>query len=261
MSQFKYTLPSGSTFTMTAPEGTTQPEADYIFYSQIASGSLVGFVPGQSVSGTQSTAIKFALSRLDRGTAGVDDRVILSIISGLPVISSIPNLVNIPLESPITQADFVNINVNNTFAPSAIGPLASNQVQGIMAQIANFVSDQRINLGIITTAQLTTQQVNQTIVDQETGIGLYGFLCEQLEQAGYVKPGTYLRFVAVDDDNFVNTMNSPGIWTGLNGIYSLDEFLNSLPDQNTAQLTLMKNGYDSLQQHEKNFLNNYKNNL
>jgi hypothetical protein len=240
MSQFKYTLPSGSTFTMDAPEGTTQAQADYIFYSQLAAGSLVGIVPGQSISGTTSTAVKFALSRLDRGTAGVDDQVVLAIISGLPTISegfTIPDFVNIPLENPITQADFVNINADNTFAPTAIGPLNSSQVQGLMAQVANFVTQQRVNQGI---------QSSNATVNQNTGIGIYGLFCEQLEQAGYVKPGTYLRFIAINPNDFVSTMNSPGIWTGLNGIYSLDEFLNSLSDQSTAHLTLMHNGYESL---------------
>jgi hypothetical protein len=228
MSQFKYTLPSGSTFTMTAPDGTTQSEADYIFYNQVASGALVGFVPGQSKSGTQTAAVKFALSRLDRGTAGVDDQVILSVINGLPTISGIPNLVNVPLENPITQANIVNIGANSTFTPAAIGPLNASQVQGLLAQVANF-----------------TNQAADTIT-QTNGVGIYGLFCEQLEQAGYVKPGTYLQFIAVDPADFVTTMNSPGIWTGLNGIYSLDDFLNSLADQNTAQSTLMQNGYESL---------------
>jgi hypothetical protein len=228
MSQFKYTLPSGSTFTMTAPDGTTQTEADYIFYNQVASGALVGFVPGQSKSGTQTAAVKFALSRLDRGTAGIDDQVVLSIINGLPTISGIPNLINVPLENPITQANVVNIGANNTFTSATIGPLNVNQVQGLMAQVANF-----------------TNQRSDTIT-QTKGVGIYGLFCEQLEQAGYVKPGTYLQFIAVDPNDFITTMNSPGIWTGLNGIYSLDDFLNSLADQNTAQSTLMQNGYESL---------------
>jgi len=246
MSQFKYTLPSGATFTLEAPEGTTQAEADYIFYSQVASGTLVGFAPGQSIGGAPSAAVKFALSRLERGTAGVDDIVVLSITSGIPTISgSIPNLINVPLENPITQADFVNINADNTFAPTEIGPLNVSQVQGLMAQVANFTSQQRQNQGIITPT-INTTTANQTIVNQITGIGIYGLFCEQLEQAGYVKPGTYLRFIAIDPNDFVSTMNSPGIWTGLNGIYSLDEFLISLSDQNSAQLTLMRNGYESL---------------
>ena len=168
MSQFKYTLPSGSTFTMDAPAGTTQAEADYIFYSQVASGALVGFVPGQSVSGTQSTLVKFALSRLDRGIAGVDDNVVLAIIQGLPTINtttsvsgsaiptSLPDLNNVPLVNPITQADFVNINVNNTFAQTPIGPITVNQVQGLIAQIANFFDQ------------------SATAITQTDGVGIYG---------------------------------------------------------------------------------------
>ena len=71
MAQFKYTLPSGAEFELQAPTGTTQAQADYAFYSQVAAGALVGFVPGQSVSGSTSTLAKFTLSRLNRGTAGV----------------------------------------------------------------------------------------------------------------------------------------------------------------------------------------------
>ena len=66
MAQFKYTLPSGKRFTMTAPAGTTQAQANQIFYSQVAAGSLVGFTAGQSISGAKSSVTKFALSRLDR---------------------------------------------------------------------------------------------------------------------------------------------------------------------------------------------------
>ena len=76
MSQFNYNLPSGANFVMQAPEGTTQNQADFIFYSQVAAGSLVGFSPGQSISAASSAVVNFELSRLDRGTAGVDDTVI-----------------------------------------------------------------------------------------------------------------------------------------------------------------------------------------
>ena len=243
MSQFKYTLPSGNTFTMNAPEGTTPAQADFIFYSQVASGSLVGFAPGQSISSIQSATIKFALSRLDRGTAGTDepailainngtgittDQTILSIVNGITTTNSIPNLINVPLENPINQADFVNITANNTFSPTPIGPLDSSQVQGLMAQLANFVGQPA------------------GVISQTLGIGIYGAFCEQLEQAGYVKPGTYLQFIAPNENDFISTMSSPSVWTGFNGIYDLGEFLNSLLDQNTAQLILLQIGYDSL---------------
>ena len=227
MSQFKYTLPSGSTWTMNAPAGTTQAQADYIFYSQAAAGALVGVSVGQTIGGAPTAAVKFALSRLDRGTAGVDDRVILSIVNGLPTISGIPNLVNVPLTNPITQANLANTGVNNTYTAPAIGPLNSSQVQGLLAQITNFIG----------------QPYN--VMTNETGIGQYGLDCQQLEQAGYVKPGTYQQFI-FDPSPLVDVVSAPGIWTGQNGINSVTNFLNSPAAQNNAMATLMSNGYNSL---------------
>ena len=226
MSQFKYTLPSGAKFTITAPAGTTQTQADKIFYTQVAAGSLVGFTAGQSISSTQSTAVKFALSRLDRGTAGVPDTVILAIVNGLPTITGIPSLVNTPLQNPITAANIASIK-STSFTPAPIGPLSSSQVQGLMAQLANFV-DQPAN-----------------VMTNDKGVGQYGLDCQQLEQAGYVKPGTYQQFI-FDPSPLTDVMSAPGIFTGLNGINTAREFLNNPAAQNGAMSSLMTNAYNSL---------------
>ena len=207
MAKFKYTLPSGATFTMQAPAGTTQAQADYTFYSQVAAGALVGFVPGQSVSGTTSSLAKFELSRLDRGTAGVDDTVILAIINGLPTVANIPSLINTALTNPVTQANIAAIAGTGFTAP-AIGSLTSEQTQALMAQVAN-----------------TVDQAPTTATD-ETGVGQYGFSCQQLEMAGYVKPGTWQEFIQNGASTLVAVLSAPGIWTGLNGIYFLADFLN-----------------------------------
>jgi hypothetical protein len=227
MSQFDYTLPSGVAFTMQAPEGTTQSQADKIFYSQVAAGALVGFIPGQSVSGTTSALAKFALSRLDRGTAGVDDTVILAIVNGLPATANIPSLVNVPLQNPVTRANIAGISSSGFTAP-AIGSLTSSQTQALMAQVANNVD-----------------QAADTITN-ETGVGRYGFSCQQLEMAGYVKPGTWQQFLQNGSGTLVDVLGAPGIWTGLFGINSLTQFLNNINAQNNAQATLMQNGYSSL---------------
>jgi hypothetical protein len=228
MAQFKYTLPSGAQFTVEMPSGTTQTQADYTFYSQVAAGALVDLVPGQSISGTTSNLAKFTLSRLDRGIAGVDDTVILSIVNGLPTVAGIPSLVNTPLTNPVTQANIAAITGTGFTAP-AIGSLTSNQTQALMAQVSNTVDQPA------------------TIATNETGVGKYGLSCQQLEIAGYVKPNTWQQFIKNGPSTLVEVLGAPGVWTGLNGIYSLEEFLNSSYAQNDAQATLMKNGYDSLQ--------------
>jgi hypothetical protein len=251
MAIFNYTLPSGNQFKLEAPGGTTQLEADTIFYEQVAAGSLVGYQPGQTLSSPATQITKFELSRLDRGTAGVDSNPILAISQGLPVSSSdvttqsilaaiqslpipigVPNLTQVPLDSPIDEADVVNIK-GDDFAPDSIkanGVTALNeyQVQKILAQLAKLVD-----------------QPADTIT-LEKGIGRFGFTCEQLEITGYVKAGTSQRYLLNNPSNFVAVMSSPSVWTGKNGVYSLADLLNSAVLQNRIQVQLMQQGYEAL---------------
>jgi hypothetical protein len=213
---------------MDAPANTTQNQADFIFYNQVAAGALVEFEVGQSVSEVGTIRAKFELSRLDRGTAGVDDTVILSIINGLPTVADLPSLINVPLTNPITQASIAQITSTGFTAP-AIGSLTSDQTLALMAQVASTV-DQVAN-----------------VITNETGVGSYGLDCQQLEMAGYVKPGTWQQFLQNSSSNLVDVLNAPGIWTGLDGINNAAEFLANSEAQNTAQATLMVNGYTSLQ--------------
>lgn len=229
MSQFKYTLPSGANFTLQASAETTPPQADFIFYSQVAAGALTGFVPGQSISGDSINDIRFDLGRLDRGTAGVNDRVILAIINGLPTVTTnLPVLIDTPLENPITSADLAEITASGFTAP-AIGSLTSNQTQAIMAQVANSVE------------QDPTEMTN------DKGVGQYGLSCQQLEMAGYVKPGTWQQFLQNGSSTLTDVLDAPGIWTGLGGVNNASDFLNNNAIQHTAQAQLMTQGYNSLQ--------------
>lgn len=227
MSQFEYTLPSGSQFKVTGPAQATQTQADRVFYEQVAAGSLVGYTAGQTLTSLASRVTKFELSRLDRGTAGVDTVAILSIVQNLPVVSGIPDLVNVPVINPIDQSDIV-LARGDDLGPSAVGPLTAFQVQTLQAQLTNLVD----------------QDFDQITVDK--GLGKYGFNCLQLEQAGYVKPGTYARYLASDPDSFVAVMNSPAIWTGLAGVSSLDDILYDVNTQNQVQNQLMDLSYSAL---------------
>jgi len=229
MNQFKYTLPSGANFTLQTSAETTPPQADVIFYSQVAAGALTGFVPGQSISGDSIDEVRFDLGRLDRGTAGVNDRVILAIINGLPTVTTnLPVLIDTPLENPITSADLAEIASSGFTAP-AIGSLTSNQTQAIMAQVANSVGQDP--------AEMT----------DDKGVGQYGLSCQQLEMAGYVKPGTWQQFLKNGSSTLTDVLDAPGIWTGLGGVNNASDFLNNNAIQHTAQAQLMTQGYNSLQ--------------
>lgn len=232
MSQFNYVLPSGAAFVVRGPADATQAQADRIFYEQVAAGGLVGYESGQTLTSTATQITKFELSRLDRGTAGVDTPTVLAVVQGLPVIAGIPNLSNVPITDPIDEADIVSIT-GDDFAPPGITAdgttvLSSYQVQKLLAQIANLVG----------------QESDQ--ISGNKGIGRFGFTAYALEEAGYVKPGTSLRFFAIDAEDFVTVMSSPSVWTGKDGIYNLNDLLNDPVLQNQIQVQLMQQGYNDL---------------
>lgn len=246
MSVFDYTLPSGAEFQVRGPASATQLQADKIFYEQVAAGSLVGYQPGQTLTGTATQITKFELSRLDRGTAGVDNFPVLSITQGLPITPAdlttqsvlaaiqalpipvgVPDLAEVPLTQAIDEADIVLIK-GEDLSPDSVGDLTEYQVQKILAQIANLVE----------------QESDQISLDK--GIGRYGFTAYQLEQVGIVKPGTSQKFFSSDSADFVAVMSSPSVWTGKYGVYSLSDLLGNADLQNKIQVKLMQQGYNEL---------------
>jgi hypothetical protein len=83
-------------------------------------------------------------------------------------------------------------------------------------------------------------------ISLEKGIGRFGFNAYQLEQAGYVKPGTSLKYFSQSNTEFVNIMSSPSVWTGRGGVYNLDSLLEDPLLQNQIQTRLMQQSYNSL---------------
>ena len=217
MAIYNYTLPSGARYVVDAPTGTTQAQVDFIFYSQVAAGSLVGYTRGQTLSSLGTKLTKFELSRLDRGTAGVDNVAILAIISGSPIVAQVPSLINVPLKNPITVADFAAVG-----STAAVGPLTPSETQAVIAQIANLVDQPYDEISV------------------EDGIGEYGLGTPQLEQAGYLKPGTS------DYPNFNCAISSPSVWTGKDGVYSLNDVLTNPILQTQMQTQVMQNSYSAL---------------
>ena len=191
MAKFTFNLPNGKLFTLEAPAGTTAAQAEQVYLEQLAAGAFIGLSAGDVLESPTTTGVQFALSRLDRGTAGVPDIPLLAIyndgiignnviignnaidgIIGQPgrptIISSLPELTDVPINNGITVSDYVDTSV----VTEPIGPLSATQVQAVMAAVAASVCQP---------ADMITNAL---------GVGKYGFNAEQLEAAGYLKPGT-----------------------------------------------------------------------
>jgi hypothetical protein len=218
MAIFKYTLPSGAKFDLDAPTGTTQTQADFIFYSQVATGGLVGYTIGQTLTSAQTRLTKFELSRLDRDTAGVDTVTILSIVTG-EIALSVPALLNTPLQTPITAADYAGTPVGLGLDP--VGPLGPDEVQAL-----------------ITTTEVYVDQPADTITD--TGIGTYNITPESLEKTGYLKPGTS------NYPDFACVIGTPSVWTGKDGVTSVAGILDDPGLQTRIQNGVLQLNYESL---------------
>lgn len=172
MAKFSFNLPNGLLFTLEAPAGTTAIEAERVYLEQLAAGAFVGLKAGDTLQSPTTTGVQFSLSRLDRGTAGVPDVPLLAIY-GEAVVSSLPALRDVPINNGITVSDYVDTSV----VTASIGPLTPTNVQAIMSAVAASVCQPA------------------DVITNELGVGKYGFNAEQLEAAGYLKPGTAARFL------------------------------------------------------------------
>jgi hypothetical protein len=215
MAIFKYNLPSGNEFELITPDGYTQAQADLLFYSQVAAGSLVGYSIGQTLTSAQTRLTNFELSRLERDTAGVDRVTILSIVTG-EIALSVPSLLNTPLRTPITAADYAA-----TGEVVGVGPFTPEEVQAL-----------------ITATEVFVDQETDTITD--TGIGTYNLTPESLEKTGYLKPGTgnYPDFACV--------VGTPSVWTGKDGVTSVAGILDDPGLQTKIQNGVLQLNYESL---------------
>lgn len=313
MNKFEYELSTGEKYVVTAPEGTTQSQADLVFYSQVASGALVGYENGQTLSAATVTPITNELSRQSRGTAGVpgiltgvytnkknivnsiynavvggefaelpltpitedpckkqppdspvragsqvpltpqsgalvqsiysqtaapqgfngyfsptETEFSASVLAKYPAINAMVNLGQVPVQSPIDQADII-LAKGQLLSATAVGTLDAFQIQTIMAQAIKLVDQP------------------SDVISQEKGVGKYGLSCYQLERTGYVKPGISGRYIETNLSDFVSVMNTPSIWTGKNGVVSLDDILSDSTQQDVIFNTLLEQGYAGLQ--------------
>lgn len=261
-------------FDIKGPPGLTREQAFEIFKKQASAGSLVGFKPGEVLSaatqaadglpgaqalvaqaqaglsstlGSASSALAQAGGALGGNLAGTAAGLTalvgpaVSSISGVgsalvgaaskagSVATSALQTINSALTktplgaSPINLADFTK----TIPAVSSIGPMAAAQVTGLLAQAKNLVG-----------------QSASTITNAK-GIGEYGLNIQQLETAGYVKPGIS-NLLTQGASSLAAIAKSPSIWTGKDGIKGLSGLLASPSTQGLIQQDLMTKGVAGL---------------
>lgn len=126
--------------------------------------------------------------------------------------------------APITVGDFAAMPA----IKQSVGPLNGQQLTGMMAQMAKQVN----------------QPFNQ--MSESLGVGKFGFSPQQLETAGFLKPGTYNSFLSQGNNTMEQILNSPSVWTGKGGITNVSSLLSNSDAQTGIQASLYKTTFDAL---------------
>jgi hypothetical protein len=171
--------------------------------------ALVG--PAVSSLGTAGSALVGAAAKAG-SVATASIQTINSALTNVPVG---PNTINV--------ADFAK----TIPAVNGIGPMDSAQVTGVLAQAKNLVGQ------------------SASTISNAKGIGEFGLNIQQLETAGYVKPGIS-NLLAQGASSLAAVAKSPASWTGKGGIQDLSGLLASPSTQGLIQQDLMAKGVAGL---------------
>lgn len=217
MNVFKFVTPLGQSVEITGPAGSTYEQAQAIFSRQSTTGSLVGLRPGDILNSFVQAkgGLTTALAQV---TTGIQPGNLYQIASGL---TKIPNL---PVQNPVNISTFVNTPV---LGVSTVGPLSTSQIQGLLSSTAASV-DQAA-----------------TDISNDKGLGRYGLTADQLQQAGFIKPGT-ADLISQDPASAVNILSSPTVWTGRAGVDNLDSLLANPTLQSVVQQSSLTSSFNQL---------------
>ena len=219
MSIFKFTALDGKVFEIQGPSGATFDQAKAIFDKQVASGGLTGIPVGGVVNAVTQAAggLSSALAQIGPQAAALTKQIGGAINLPTKIGSVIPNAISV--------SDFVNTKIS----AQSIGSIASNQIQGLVAQ--------------------TAASVNQaaTAITNVKGLGKFGLDANQLQLSGLIKPGIADQIKQVPE-KFKEILSSPTSWTGKLGAVNLDSVLNSSALQTRVQQGLMNANFDQLKQ-------------
>lgn len=223
MAAFIFTDPStGLSITVRGPATLTRDQARLIFTQQYQAGALINLRAGDTISAATQAAGGLAAAQAEALQSLANDPSVLNEDPAVRIIARI--LATVPVTSGITVADYAL----QTRALISIGDITGAQLTGVLAQVHKLSAQ---------SADVVTNQ----------GLGKYALTVSQLEQAGYIKPGTYQIYQIEGSLSTVNVLRSPGVWTGRNGMYSLNQMLlNEVLQQQTLQ-ELMQNAYIEMQ--------------
>ena len=244
MSIFSFTNPvNGQPFEIKGPPSLSQAQAKAIFDKQVSAGSLVGFKKGDVLSAATQAAdgLAGAQAQLAQAAKGIGGD-----LSG--AIKNIPGVGDIAAQAQSVASKTL----------SGISSVVSNlpvtngiNVADFAKQGASLVPIQGLGISDVTAAMSSASKLvgqASSAISNTLGAGKFGFDASQLESVGVLKPGTAATYLKQGINSLTDVLKSPAVFTGKDGINSLDSLLGSVPTQNGIQQQLMSQGLNAVKQ-------------
>ena len=141
-----------------------------------------------------------------------------------PSTAAVAQLTTEPVTAPVNAAQVLK----EPPATTSIGNLGTRDVTGLMSSAAASVGQ------------------NANVFSIDKGIGKYGIAPLQLEQLGFIKPGTVSQYLG-NSSSLNAILASPAVWTGKNNVTGINGILDNVNLQALMQQDLMRAGYQQLQ--------------
>lgn len=162
----------------------------------------------------------------------------------LPSLPALPNLSNLAVSLPVNPGDLLK----QLPASVSIPGLNTGQVTGMLAATAATVTATATAAGQSAAAVVKTVNPTAANISDSVGVGKYGITPPQLEQQGYLKPGTVQSFMATSTSvgQVATVLSSPTVWTGKDAVTSAAALANNSTLQTVTQQNILAQGADQL---------------
>jgi len=244
MSIFNFTNPvNGQPFEIKGPPSLSFEQAKAIFDKQVSAGSLVGFKKGDVLSAATQAAdgLAAAQAQLAQAAKGIGGD-----LSG--AIKNIPGVGDIAAQAQsVASKTLSGISAAVSNLPVANGI----NVADFAKQGASLVPIQGLGISDVTAAMSSASKLvgqASSAISDTLGAGKFGFDASQLESVGVLKPGTAATYLKQGINSLTDVLKSPAVFTGKDGINSLDSLLGSVPTQDGIQQQLMSQGLNAVKQ-------------
>lgn len=246
MSIFNFEF-GGKKFEIQGPPGATEAQARAVFDQQAKTGALVGLEPGDVVNATSQAraGLTSALGPLSQQISGVPGGVAGALGTSFNNISAAFQA------NSVSGVNIANQATTALAKVTGLAPTNTISVADFAKQNTALVPMQGINLQSV---RATLSQISNSVDQSATeltnnkGLGTFGLDAQQLEAAGFLKPGTVNSYLSQGANDLTSVLKSPAVWSGKDGINSLDSMLANPQIQSLTQQTLMSDGLASLKQ-------------